>query len=74
MSGGNFDGVELPEIEVIDEEGVSPEGEVDLKGQIEALKSEKEALESQYNEINKPRIDALSRRIMELEEKQRSAE
>ncbi len=63
---------ETPEVEVIG--GEKEEIEIDIQGQINALKSERDALMSQNNESNQPRIDALSRRIMELEEKQRSTE
>jgi polyhydroxyalkanoate synthesis regulator phasin len=72
IEGENLDNAELPGIEILDSGTV--ENEFDLKGQIEALKSEKEALESKYNELDTPRIEALGRQIMELEERLRSSE
>ena len=55
----------LPEIEVV--EGERVEEQVDIPGQISALKSQREALELRYDESDKPRIDALSRQIADLE-------
>jgi polyhydroxyalkanoate synthesis regulator phasin len=59
------EGMDLPEIEVVG--GERFEEEVDIPGQIAALKSQREALELQYVEGNQSRIDALSRQIADLE-------
>ncbi len=67
MSEGDFEGVDLPEIEVVDTPS-EPE-EIDIPGQIQALGSEIEALELQYNESNTARIEALKRQKAELEAK-----
>ncbi len=65
MAEGNFDGVDLPEIEVVDTP-TEVDG-IDLPGQIKALESEIEALELQYSDSNAPRIEALKRQKAELE-------
>lgn len=59
------EGMDLPEIEVV--EGERVDEQVDIPGQIAALKSQREALELQYAEGNQARIDALSRQIADLE-------
>jgi len=67
MNEGDFENVDLPEMEVVDTPS-EPE-EIDVPGQIKALETEIEALELQYNESNAPRIDALKRQKAELEAK-----
>lgn len=59
--------MDMPELEVVDD-GEVIEGGVDLQGQINALDAEIQALEGRYDETLNPRIEALKREKLKLQE------
>jgi uncharacterized protein YceH (UPF0502 family) len=61
------EGMDIPELEVVDDGEVVEEG-VDLQGRINALETEIQALEGRYDETLNPRIEALKREKLKLQE------
>lgn len=57
---------ELPEIEVVEREKESQD--VDLGGQVRALETEIDALETKYDESDEARIKALKKQKADLEQ------
>jgi len=65
ITGDDMDKVDGMDIQV---QGSAIENEVDINGQIRALESQIESLESKNDEVNLLRIEALKRELQKLKD------
>jgi len=65
ITGDDMDKVDGMDIQV---QGSAIENEVDINGQIRALESQIESLESKNDEMDLPRIEALKRELQKLKD------